>query len=285
MFIFAIIILLVALVWGLCLFVTDRKALGLGVGLSGIFLSILLIICSSFYIVNPGEVGVEIFFGKVANFSDAGFHWKSPFTEIVNLNLRTQKFEQKLEGASNDLQEITVDIAINYRLDFERIGDLYSKVGKDYISTIIEPAVLNLAKAGISKYPISEIITKRNELAETIQTTLSERLSRYYMVLENVNLSNINFSPKFTEAVTEKQVQEQNVQTAEYKRQQAEKNKQSTILDAQAEAEKQRLLAANTSRDVVELKWIEAWKDGGAKMPETLITTGDKGLQFLLQKK
>ena len=52
---------------------------------------------------------------------------------------------------------------------------------------------------------------------------------------------------------------EQQIKTAEFNRQKAEKEKQTTILQAQAEAEKQRLLAQSTSKDVVDLKWIEKW--------------------------
>ena len=240
---------------------TERmsKRVSLIAAFGGGGLALLFFLLSLFYIVNPGEVGVEILFGKVNNYSESGFHVKNPFASIVTLNLRTQKYELNLEGASKDLQEIGVDIAINYRLDYEKISELYNKVGIDYEIKVINPAVLNLAKAGISQFPIADIIVKRSDLAATIYESLAARLKQYYIILETVNLNNIKFSTEFTKAVTEKQVQEQGVQTAEYMRQQAEKNKQSTILAAEGEAEKQRLLRANTSKEVIELKWIERW--------------------------
>jgi regulator of protease activity HflC (stomatin/prohibitin superfamily) len=225
-------------------------------------------VLSLFYMVNPGEVGIEVFFGKVVNFASAGLQSKNPLSQVITLNLRTQKYELKLEGASKDLQEIGVDIAINYRLDYEKISDLYNKVGTDYEIKVVNPATQNIVKAGISQFPIADIIVRRNDLTKSIFDSLKERLDSYYIVLETVNLNNISFSPEFTKAVTEKQVQEQGVQTAEYKRQQAEKDKQATILAAEAEAEKQRLLRVNTSKEVIELKWIEKW-DG--KLP-TYIT-------------
>jgi len=88
------------------------------------------------------------------------------------------------------------------------------------------------------------------------------------MVLEGVNLQNIDFSKEFNRVVEEKQIAEQQIKTAEYNRQRAEKDKATTILQAQAEAEKQRLLAVSTSRDVVELKWIEKWN---GQLPTTVM--------------
>ncbi len=228
-------------------------------GFSTVILSIILFICSLFYIVQPGQVGVEILFGKVIKYSPSGMNGKNPLASVVKLDLRTIKYETKLEGASKDLQEIGVDIAINYRLDYAKIAELYNTVGIDYEVKVINPAVMNLAKAAISQFPIADVIVRRNELSKVIYDSLKDRLAQYFIVLETVNLNNISFAKAFSAAVEEKQVQEQGVQTAEYKRQQAMKQKETTILEAQAESEKQRLLRNTTSKEVIDLKWIEKW--------------------------
>lgn len=276
--IIAVIIFIIAIIWkkiGSEYSEVGSKVL-YGVSGSIILIAIIFFICSTFYSVQPGEVGIEIFFGKVVHYSDSGLHGKNPLSEVKKMSLQTRKFDTKLEGASKDLQEIGVDISINYRLNYEKISELYNKVGIDYEAKVIVPAVLNLAKAGISQFPISDIIVKRTELANTIYESLKERLASYYIILETVNLSNISFSKEFTAAVTEKQVQEQNVQTAEYKRQQAIKDKESVILAAQAEAEKQRLLRNTTSPEVIELKWIEKWN---GQLPNTIL--GDKSVPMI----
>jgi len=246
------------------------------IGGSCIGIAILFFILSCLYIVNPGQVGIEILFGKVVHYSESGMHYKNPLAEVKIMSLQTKRYECKLEGASKDLQEISIDLAINYRLNYEKISDLYNKVGIDYEAKVIEPAVLNLAKAAVSQFPITDVIVRRNDLSTTIFDSLKDRLDQYYIILETVNLNNINFSKEFTDAVTQKQVQEQNVLTAEYKRQQAMKDKYSTILAAQAEAEKQRLLRSTTSEEVIELKWIEKWN---GNLPTTIL--GDKSVPMI----
>lgn len=250
-----------------------QKPFEIGFRISGgilVGLSILFLIISFLYIVNPGEVGVEILFGKVVKYAPSGMNIKNPLAKIVKMDLRTKKYQTKLEGASKDLQEIGIDIAINYRLDYEKIADLYNQVGVDYEVKVIEPAVMNLSKAAVSQFPIADVIVKRNELSTLILDSLTERLSKYYIILETVNLNNIAFAPSFTKVVEEKQIEEQKIKTAEYQKEQAKQKAEQLIIEAKAEAEtkilnaraeseKQRLLKYATSKEVIELKWIEKW--------------------------
>jgi regulator of protease activity HflC (stomatin/prohibitin superfamily) len=183
---------------------TEGKVTKKGLAIAGWVcngLALIFFVFSLFYIVNPGKVGVEILFGKVTKYAPSGLNFKNPFAEIVIMDLQTIKYETKLEGASKDLQEIGVDIAINYRLDYKRIEDLYNNVGKDYEVKVIQPAVMNIAKAAISQFPINDVIVKRNDLMQAIFDALKARLDQYYIILETVNLNNITFAEAFTKAV------------------------------------------------------------------------------------
>jgi len=133
------------------------------------------------------------------------------------------------------------------------------------------------AKSGTAKFPIEEIIAKRDDLKQIIEKTLEEKLNIYNIVVESVNLVNITFSPDFTKSIEEKMIEAQRIRTAKNKRLQEEENKKATILKAEAEAESQRLLRLATSKEVVSLKWIEKW-DG--KLPD--IMTGKDGSALLI---
>jgi prohibitin 2 len=266
---FSIILIICGIICIICAVMIKQKWLHI-LGWSCNGLAVLFFIFSLFYIVNPGEVGIEILFGKVLKYAPAGMNGKNPFANIVTLNLRTIKCEKKLEGASKDLQEIGIDLAINYRLNYEKIAELYNTVGIDYEVKVIEPAIMNLAKAAVSQFPISDVIVKRNDLSKLIFESLRDRLNQYFIVLETVNINNISFAKAFSDAVQEKQVQEQGVQTALYKKQQAMQEAEQRVVMAKAdaevtklnsiaEAEKQRLLRMNTSKEVIDLKWIEKW--------------------------
>jgi prohibitin 1 len=238
------------------------------IGIAGILIFIIATLLTMFYVVNPGEVGVEVLFGSVQRYAENGLHLKNPLSSVVVFDIKTQREEQRSEGASQDLQLVIVESVVNYRLDAAKIPELYSKVGRDFVHKVIRPAIQECTKAATAKYKVEEVIVKRHEVKQLIFESLQNKLANYYIILEDVNIQDIDFSDEFNRVVEEKQIEEQKIKTAQYRREQAEQDKERVILEAQAEAEKQRLLKVNTSKEVVELKWIEKW-DG--KLPDTIL--------------
>ena len=222
-------------------------------------IGVILSVFTTFYIVNPGEVAVEVLFGNIQGYRENGFHAKLPIADVHVFDIKTQKSHQECEAASSDLQIVKVVAVINYRLDSTKIAHLYQQVGRDYESKVVLPMIQECVKAGVSQYKVEDIIIKRMELKATIENLLKDRFTAYFITMEGVNLQNIDFSAEFNKVVELKQIAEQQIKTAEFNRQKAEKEKQTTILQAQAEAEKQRLLSVSTSKDVADLKWIEKW--------------------------
>ncbi len=245
-------------------------------GIGGIIIFVIISLSTMFYVINPGEVGVEVLFGSVHRYTENGLHFKNPLSSVVVFDIKTQREEQRSEGASQDLQLVIMESVVNYRLDAAKIPELYSQVGRDFVQKVIIPAIHECTKAATAKYKVEEVIVKRHEVKQLIFDSLQSKLSNYYIILEDVNIQDIDFSPEFNRVVEEKQIEEQKIKTAQYRREQAEQEKERTILEAQAEAEKQRLLKVNTSKEVVELKWIEKW-DG--KLPQTIL--GDNSLPMI----
>jgi regulator of protease activity HflC (stomatin/prohibitin superfamily) len=91
----------------------------------------------------------------------------------------------------------------------------------------------------------------------------------------------LNFSPEFARAVEEKQIAEQRAQRAVYVAQEAEQQAQSDINRAKGKAEAQRLLAETLKAQggtlVLQKEAIEAWREGGAQMPNVLVIGNEKG--------
>jgi regulator of protease activity HflC (stomatin/prohibitin superfamily) len=186
------------------------------------------------------------------------------------------------EAASKDLQKVNVHSVSNLHLKYEKVNELYTKVGEDFVAKVIEPAVNESVKAATAQFPVESIIVKREDLRQMIEKSLKERLDPYNIVLESMNLVNITFDAEFNKVVEEKQIEEQKIKTTEYQRQQAENMKKTTILGAEAEAEKQKLLKVSVNRDIIELKRIEKWN---GEYPSTLIMTGNgvSGMNMMMQ--
>ena len=124
-----------------------------------------------------------------------------------------------------------------------------------------------------SKYNAEEIITKREELKQKIDEDLMVRLAKYNVVLNEVSIVNVDFSPEYNTAIEQKQVAQQNALKAEYEKQQATIDAQKVVIQAQAQATAQQLLQSSLTNEIVSKMWIEKWN---GVLPTTM--TGTSGI-------
>lgn len=245
--------------------------------LAGLFVVglIVLLILFPAFTVGAGEVGVTFnrFTGQTQSYSQ-GTHFRMPIAQSVyKFDVKTKRMDIDAESASKDLQVVHITAMLNYHLDYAHVNDLFVKVGRDYEEKIIHPATNETIKAAVAQFPVEQIITNREDLKTIIEKTLKTKLSAYNIELEAVNLVNINFDPEFNKVVEQKQIEEQKIKTAEYQKRQAMEYKEKTILEAQAEAEKQRLMKSNVNESIVALEWIKKWS---GNLPTTMLS--DKGV-------
>src|SRR5678815_4965927 len=78
---------------------------------------IIVILAESVVIVQAGHRGVVLYLGAVENRVLGGVHFVIPFAEqVVQLEVRTLKYQAEATAASNDLQQVQTVIALNYHL-------------------------------------------------------------------------------------------------------------------------------------------------------------------------
>src|SRR4028119_1336598 len=93
-----------------------------------------------FVVVNAGERGVVMQFGKVQEgVLGEGIHAIVPIVNSVQkLSVRVQKHQIPAQAASKDLQDVFTDVALNWHIlsqeantVFQQIGDERQVVGRD----------------------------------------------------------------------------------------------------------------------------------------------------------
>ena len=126
-------------------------------------LIVFLAIMSKFFvIVNAGERGVMMQFGKVQEqLLGEGLHVIIPIVHTVQkLSIRVQKQEISAEASSKDLQEVFTDVALNWHIIPEEANTIFQQIGdeKAAVDRIIAPAVEEVLKAVMAKYTAEEIM-------------------------------------------------------------------------------------------------------------------------------
>lgn len=255
---------------------------------------VILLGFSSFVIINPGEAGVISILGKAQDGALLeGIHLKPPFISQVNIyDVTVQKFEVPAQSSTRDLQDLSARFAINFRLDPQRVVEIRRTQGTlaNIVSKIIAPQTQESFKVAAARRTAEESITQRTELKNDFDTALSTRLEKYGIIVLDTSVVDLNFSTEFAKAVEDKQIAEQQAQRAVYVAQQAEQEAQAEVNRAKGRAEAQRLLAetlkAQGGELVLQKEAIEAWREGGAQMPDVLVMGGDSpGVPFLFNLK
>ena len=250
----------------------------------------LITLFNSFTTVQTGFVGVKTRFGQVQDtMIYEGLNLKIPFVEkIVKIDCRTQVYEVTTEASSKDLQKVSnIKVVVNYNVDTTKANQLYREVGEQYKSVLIEPAVLESLKQGISQYTAEELITKRSECATVILDLLKSKLESRGILISALNITDLSFSAEFDQAVENKQIVEQQTQQAQYELEKARVENQKKIENAQADAQVMATQNAQITDNYLKLKEIENQKTmidkWNGQLPTT-VTGSDVSSIFNLNK-
>lgn len=244
-----------------------------------VVIAIILGIISLFGIfrtVPSGHIGIKTRFGEVQNnVLQEGLNTKIPFVEkIVKIDCRTQKCEYSMEASSKDLQKISnIKIAVNYNVDKNKASSLYKEVGTDFKGVIVEPAIFEIMKSSISNYTAEQLVTKRQEVSNLAQETLTDRLKDRGIIITSLNMTDLSFSKEFDAAIEKKQIVEQQTQQAKYELEKAKVENKKKIENAKAEAEVMKQQNKEITKKALELKKLEVYKELIKKWNGVLPTT------------
>jgi regulator of protease activity HflC (stomatin/prohibitin superfamily) len=172
------------------------------------FVVIIVIMFESVVVVEAGHRGVVLYVGAVENrVLGEGIHFIIPFAEqVVQMEVRTLKFEANASAASNDLQEVQTTIALNYHISPSQANIIYQQLGIDYADRIIAPTIQESVKASVAKFNAEELITRRATAKAVIAGSIANTLGARNIVVETVFITDFKFSQAFASQVESKVV-------------------------------------------------------------------------------
>lgn len=224
--------------------------------------------------VGTGEIAVMTQFGRVTGQElGEGFHIKNPFDVAHIYDIKVQKLEADAAAASKDLQDVKAKLVINYELEAGKVSDIHKTVGELYKEKLIDNSIQEVVKASTAKFDATQMITDRPAVKAEAFNTLRDRLKPYGIVVRELSITNLEFSPEFTKAIEDKQVAQQEAQRAVFVAEKAKQEAQADIERARGQAESQRLLTSTASEQSIELKRLEVQQQAIAKWNGALPTT------------
>lgn len=245
-------------------------------------------------IVPAGYVGVVRFLGQVNNVLYPGASWVVPLVstvEEVDTRVQPHNFQQLTAATSENLQ-VTVTGTMNYHLDREFVGELIQNVGTDFASKIIDPAFSDYIKQVTPAYSADSnsanfILNKRDEIRQLTKTQLGENLARYHIIVDDIYIVDIGYPQAYNDAITQKQVEQQNVQREQQILEQRRIQAQQVVVTAQGAADALRETAAgqadaNASINESLTDELIRWQAIQKLNPNVQIMLLPEGNQFIL---
>ena len=251
-----------------------------------------LVAASSVKIVDAGTRGVLLHWSAVDLTQpplEEGLHFVTPFADdVINIEVRTLKYERSTTSASRDLQTVRTTVTVNYHPEKEMIHYLYKNLGLDYENRVIQPAIEETVKQVTANYNAEELITKRPLVKADIQDEITDRLNEFNLATEVISITDFEFSLLFSQAIESKVEAEQKAFRAENDllRIQVEAQQQeaqafgianANIAEAEGEAKAIRIINQALAENPNYLEWFKtrAW-DG--KLP---LVVGEGGTPFI----
>lgn len=238
---------------------------------SWIFAALIAYAGFSFHQIEAGYVGVVTSFGQVRTDTlKPGLNFLPAIVNnvtSVETRVRGIPFEN-LGAASKEYQDVILTGTLNIHIDQNAVVVLYQNVGLDYDNKIVIPFFANAIKEVVPQYAIGEVLDNREEIRKQAVVKLAEKLLPYGLVVDDVAISNIDFSQQYKQAIEEKQVQEQRVAIernileqkriqADQARAEAQGRADASVITAQGQAEANKLLQLSLTPELIQYTLIQ----------------------------
>lgn len=239
--------------------VTRQRKVGGGVTLivGAIVLSLVLTLLSAGIVfVQPDERGVVISALEPDGIRDnpllPGLRWIVPVVDRVETySIAKQNYtmsatseegdivgDDSIEARTSDGQIINIDATVIYAIDPTKVVDLHINWQDRYQDGLVRPQVRGIVRDAVSQFGVEEVnSTRRDDLADTIRTELTEVFSQNGLILDSFVLRKITFSAEYTAAIEQKQIAEQEAQRAAFVVEQRQQEAEQARVQAQGEAD------------------------------------------------
>jgi len=251
-----------------------------------ILVIIVIVMFESVVVVQAGHRGIVLYVGAVENrVLGEGIHFVTPFAEqVIQMEVRTLKFQASATAASNDLQEVQTVIALNYHISPGQANIIYQQLGADYADRIIAPTIQESVKASVAKFNAEELITKRAIAKGVIAQAIGNTLSARNIIVETVFITDFAFSQAFANQIESKVVAFQKFLTEQNNLKavqvianqtvvQAEATARANVAKASGESQAIKVITAQLKQSPDYLQWLSINRWNG-KMPYALASGG-----------
>jgi len=255
----------------------------------------LLSVC--FKQIDPGQVGVQVLFGKVQPaILESGLHVINPLVDVKIVDVRTQNYtmsgvhdegEQAGDDAirvlTADGLEVTIDLTVLYRLIPSESPRLLQQTGLDYQDKIVRPLTRTKIRDNAVYYDAVSLYSKRRDEFQTrIFNSIEKDFKNRGLVLEQLLVRNITLPQSVKASIESKINAEQEAQKMQFVLQKEKQEAERKRVEAQGIADYQKIISSGLSDKQLQYESIKANLELAKSPNSKVIVIPNKGSSPLI---
>ena len=261
--------------------------------LSGVFL-----FSSSFYTQDPGQAKVlRSWTGDIVGQSTTeGFKFKAPWVDTIDYDIRNQQVIFALTSSSvdgnarpsgaqitvQDREGVTanIDITVRYSVKPDSVTEIYKRyqTQENFVARFIENDIRAAVRTVPAKYKTLELLNNRAQAELDITDYLMERWEKQGVTVETVSLQEIRYSDDVKQRFDDAQASRIRVEQAKADLEATEVSAQQKVVQAQAEAEANSILAKSLTTAILQQRYLDTLKELAASGNLVVVPEGFNGL-------
>jgi len=244
----------------------------------------------AYYTVDAGHLALKYsrLSGVGGDTHREGLNFLIPWVERpIIFDCRARPHTMTSLTGSKDLQMVNISLRALAKPDPLKLPDIYRTLGLQFEEKVLPSIVNEVLKSVVAQYNASSLILQRELVSRMIRQRLVERARDFNILLDDVAITHINFSPEYEKAVESKQVAQQQAERARYLVLQAQEEKKKTIIHAEGEKASAAMIGDAISQNpgFIELRRIQVAKEVAtslAKSQNRLVLSTDSLLLNLM---
>jgi regulator of protease activity HflC (stomatin/prohibitin superfamily) len=209
----------------------------------------------------------------------------APWVDIIEYDARVQEQLEEITALSSNGLQIGMDASIRWRPEAAKLPQLHQDYGVEYYRKLVQPELRSAVREIVGRYTPEELYSsRRQELQEQIVERIRAGVESQFVQIDAVLIRNVLLPEQIQRAIERKLTEEQEVERYFFTLQKDSLEAQRKKIEAEGQAEYQRIITESLSPSFLQFKGIEATQLL-ANSPNTktiIVGGGESGLPVIL---